>query len=77
MRSMHGQLATYMVETIGRWLDDDDGDVQLYEIERAGSMAELLPLIEPLIDAVLRAGGPEAAAAFADGAASILEPKAG
>lgn len=72
---MHGYLATYMVETIGRWLDDDEGDKHLYRIEQAESMAELLPLIEPLIDAILDVAGPEAAADFADGAASILEPR--
>ena len=33
--SMHGYLATYMVETIGRWLSDDEGDVHLFRIERA------------------------------------------
>jgi hypothetical protein len=72
--AMHGHLATYMVETIGRWLDDEEGDVYLHGIERASSMTELLALIEPLVDAVLKAAGPEAAAELANGAASILEP---
>lgn len=74
LQSIHNALTTYMAETIGRYLDDDGGDEQLNQIERARSISQLLPLIEPLIDAVVEAAGPQAAAEVADHAASLLEP---
>ena len=66
-------LTAFMSDAIRQHLSDD-ADEYLYQVRRAASVGELIPMLNPLIDAVLEAAGPGAAAEFADGAAEILEP---
>ena len=66
-------LTAFMSDAIRQHLSDD-ADEYLYQVRRAASVGELIPMLNPLIDAVLEAAGPGAAAQFADGAAEILEP---
>lgn len=70
---MHDALAGYMLETIRRYLRED-ADLHRRRVIHAASLTDLLPHVSPLIDAVLDAAGPQAAAEFADEAAAILQP---
>lgn len=67
-------LADYMRQAIGRWLDGDGYRYQR-QLAHAVSLDELLPHLNPLIDAIVAKSGPEAGAEFADTAAFILNPR--
>ena len=70
---MQAALTAFIADTVRLHMSDDE-DGYLYQVQRAASVGELIPLLHPLIDAVLEAAGPGAAAEFADGAAGILQP---
>lgn len=71
---VHWKLSAHMVETIRRHLGEA-GYPHRRQVERADSIADLLPHLNPLIDALLLAAGPQAAGEFADEAAAILQPQ--
>lgn len=66
-------LSEFMVQTIRRRLGEG-GYVYRRRIKRAAQVSDLLPHLHPLIDAIVKAAGTEAAAEFADTAAFILDP---
>ena len=70
---MQETLAGYMLDAIRRHLVEE-ADIHRRRVQRAESMSELLSHLNPLIDALVEAAGPQAAAEFADGAAAILQP---
>ena len=67
-------LAGFMVQAIRRHLGEG-GYTYRRHIERARAVADLLPHLNPLIEAILRQSGRDAAAEFADTAAFILSPR--
>jgi hypothetical protein len=67
-------LADYMRQAIGRWLGAE-GYRHQDKLAGAASMDDLLPHLNPLIDAIAAKSGPEAGAEFADTAAFILNPR--
>jgi hypothetical protein len=67
-------LADYMVQSIRRHLGEG-GYVYRRQIERASSAQELVPHLNPLIDAIVLRAGPDAGAEFAETAAFILKPQ--
>lgn len=71
---LQATLAAYLTDAMARHLDED-GAVHRRRVQRAQSLSELLECLNPLIDAVLDAAGPQAAAELADGAAAILQPQ--
>ncbi|MFD1711425.1 hypothetical protein FVQ98_12520 [Ottowia sp. GY511] len=71
---MQASLSAYLHDAIQRHLGDDGGAF-LRRVQRAQSLSDLLACLHPLIDAVLQAAGPHAAADLADGAAGILQPR--
>jgi len=66
-------LADYMRQAIKRWLGGEGYRYQR-QLSRAATTHELLPHLNPLIDAIVAKAGPEAGAEFADTAAFILNP---
>ena len=72
---MRSALSAYMLDAIRRHLAEE-GDGHRRRVARAESVSDLLALLNPLMDAVLDAAGPQAAAEFADGAAAILQRRA-
>lgn len=66
-------LSQFMVQAIRRRLGEG-GYPHRRQVERATSVAELLPHLNPLIDAIAERAGDRAAAEFADTAAFILNP---
>ena len=71
---MQSALSAYMQDTIRRHLGERR-EGYLRRVEAVTSMSDLLAHLNPLMDAVLDAAGPQAAAEFADGAAAILQPR--
>ena len=66
-------LANFMTRSIDRHLGDA-GAPYRRRVERAATAGELLPLLNPLLEAVLARAGSTAAAEFADAAALLLQP---
>lgn len=66
-------LSSFMLETIERRLDEQEF-IYCQQIESATSLDELVPLLNPLIEAIEASSGGAAAAQFADSAAFILNP---
>ena len=66
-------LSAFMVQAIRRRLGDG-GYLYRRQIERATHVADLLPHLNPLIDAIAARAGVDAGAEFADTAAFILNP---
>lgn len=66
-------LSEYLLRSIRRHLGED-GYAQRSQIEQARSVAELLPHLNPLLEAILARTGPEIAAEFADATAVLLRP---
>lgn len=67
-------LSGFMVQAIRRHLGEG-GYTYRRHIERARTVADLLPHLNPLIEAIVRRSGRDAAAEFADTAAFILSPR--
>ncbi|MFV0679267.1 hypothetical protein [Ottowia sp.] len=67
-------LSDFMVQSIRRHLGEG-GYVYRRQIERAISVDDLLPHLNPLIDAIVERTGADAGAEFADTAAFILRPQ--
>jgi hypothetical protein len=67
-------LADFMTQTIQRRLGEGVFRYQR-QIDRASGVHDLLPLLEPLIDALVTRAGPEVGAEFASTAAFILNPQ--
>ncbi len=67
-------LSDFMLQSIRRRLGDA-GYASRHHIERATSVRELLPHLNPLIDAIVARVGADAGAEFADTAAFILKPR--
>lgn len=66
-------LAQYMLRSIERHLGDT-GAPYRRRVERAASVSELLPLLNPLLEAILARVGSAPAMEFADAAALLLQP---
>ncbi|MFT4195077.1 hypothetical protein [Ottowia sp.] len=66
-------LSAFMVQSIRRRLGEG-GYLYRRQIERATQVSELLPHLNPLIDAITAWAGADAGAEFADTAAFILNP---
>ncbi len=66
-------LAQYMQQSIERHLGDA-GAPYRRRVERATSVGELLPLLNPLLEAILARVGSAPAIEFADAAALLLQP---
>lgn len=67
-------LADFMIQSIRRRLGEG-GYAYRRQIERAASVQQLLPHLNPLIDAIVAKVGADAGAEFADTAAFILRPR--
>lgn len=65
-------LADFMLRSIGRHLGTS-GVAYQREVERATSVDQLLPLLAPLMEAILAQASHQAAAEFGDTAAFILQ----
>ncbi|MEZ5606617.1 MAG: hypothetical protein R3E52_05705 [Burkholderiaceae bacterium] len=70
---VHEALADHMLHSVGRHLGEVGGPYR-WRIERATHVAELLPLLNPLLEAILARAGSESAVEFADAAARLLQP---
>lgn len=66
-------LADFMLRSIARHLGEA-GAPYRRRVERAATVAALLPLLNPLLEAILARAGSEPAAEFADAAALLLLP---
>ncbi|MFT3778613.1 MAG: hypothetical protein QM772_10155 [Ottowia sp.] len=66
-------LSAFMVQSIRRRLGEG-GYLYRRQIERATQVGDLLPHLNPLIDAITARAGADAGAEFADTAAFILNP---
>lgn len=66
-------LANFMMETIQRWLGENGYSGQS-QIERATRVQDLLPHLNPLVDAIVTQAGADTGAEFASTAAFILNP---
>ena len=71
--SVHEALADFMLRSIERHLGDS-GAPYRWRVERAAQVPELLPLLNPLLEAILARAGRAAAGEFADAAALLLQP---
>ncbi len=67
-------LSGFMVQAIRRHLGEG-GYPHRRQVERAAGVTDLLPHLNPLIEAIVRRVGCDAAAEFADTAAFILSPR--
>ena len=70
---VHEALADFMLRSVGRHLGEA-GAPYRRRVERAASVGELLPLLNPLLEAILVRAGSEPAVEFADAAALLLQP---
>ena len=70
---VHEALADFMLRSIERHLGET-GTPYRRRIECTNSAAELLPLLNPLLEAILARAGSEPAVEFADAAALLLQP---
>lgn len=66
-------LVDFMLRSIARHLGEA-GDPYRRRVERAGAVTDLLPLLNPVLEAILARAGSQAAAEFADTAALLLRP---
>lgn len=71
--SGHEALADFMLRSIERHLGDT-GAPYRWRVERAAQVPELLPLLNPLLEAILARAGRTAAGEFAHAAALLLQP---
>jgi len=71
--SVHEALAGFMLRSIERHLGDA-GAPYRRRVERAAQVADLLPLLNPLLEAILARAGRASAGEFADAAALLLQP---
>ena len=70
---VHEALADFMLRSIERHLGEV-GAPYRRRVERAATAEALLPLLNPLVEAILARAGSEPAAEFADAAALLLRP---
>ena len=71
--NVHQALADFMSRSVERHLGEA-GVAYQRRIERAATVGELLPLLNPLLEAVLARAGHTCAMEFAEAAALLLQP---